>query len=106
VAPDEKPKDGQPAKDEAYWRQRIKTERDALSRAETFAAALQSQINGLHAEFAACAGPPQCSEISGKRQKSSAELDRVKKEIGERTKAVATIQEEARRAGVPAGWVR
>ena len=107
VAPaDEKAKDGQPAKDEAYWRQRIKAERDALSRAETFSAALQSQINGLHAEFAACAGPPQCSDISSKRQKSSAELDRVKKEIADRTKAVAGIQEEARRAGVPAGWVR
>ena len=107
VAPaDEKAKDGQPAKDEAYWRQRIKAERDALSRAETFSAALQSQINGLKAEYAACAGPPQCSEISGKRQKSAAELERVKKEIGERTKAVAGIQEEARRAGVPAGWVR
>jgi hypothetical protein len=60
----------------------------------------------LHAEFAACAGPPQCSDISSKRQKSSAELDRVKKEIADRTKAVAGIQEEARRAGVPAGWVR
>ncbi len=107
VAPaDEKAKDGQPAKDEAYWRQRIKAERDALSRAETFSAALQSQINGLHAEFAACAGPPQCNEISSKRQKSSGELDRVKKEIADRTKAVAGIQEEARRAGVPAGWVR
>jgi hypothetical protein len=107
VAPaDEKAKTEQPAKDEAYWRQRLKAERDALSRAETFSAALQSQINGLHAEFAACAGPPQCTEISGKRQKSSAELDRVKKEIADRTKAVAGIQEEARRAGVPAGWVR
>lgn len=107
VAPaDEKAKDDQPVKDEAYWRQRIKAERDALSRAETFSAALQSQINGLHAEYAACAGPPQCSEISSKRQKSSGELDRVKKEIADRTKAVAGIQEEARRAGVPAGWVR
>jgi hypothetical protein len=107
VAPaDEKAKDGQPAKDEAYWRQRIKAERDALSRAETFSAALQSQISGLHAEFAACAGPPQCNEISSKRQKSSGELDRVKKEIADRTKAVVGIQEEARRAGVPAGWVR
>lgn len=103
---DEKAKDDQPVKDEAYWRQRIKAERDALSRAETFSAALQSQINGLHAEYAACAGPPQCSAISSKRQKSSSELDRVKKEIADRTKAVAGIQEEARRAGVPAGWVR
>ena len=50
---------GKQVKDEAYWRDRIKAERDALARAETFAAALQSQINGLYAEFTACQAPPQ-----------------------------------------------
>jgi hypothetical protein len=95
-----------PAKDEAYWRDRIKAERESLARAETFGAALQSQINGLYAEFTACQAPPQCNEISAKRQKSIAELDRVKKEVAQHTKGIADIQEEARRAGVPAGWVR
>ena len=97
---------GQQVKDEAYWRDRIKAERDALARAETFAAALQSQINGLYAEFTACQAPPQCNEVSAKRQKSIAELDRVKNEVAKHTKGIADIQEEARRAGVPAGWVR
>jgi hypothetical protein len=60
----------------------------------------------LYAEFTACQAPPQCDEVSAKRQKAIAELDRVKKEVEDRTKAVAGIQEEARRAGVPAGWVR
>jgi hypothetical protein len=94
------------AKDEAYWRDRVKAEREALARAETFAGALQSQINGLYGEFTACQAPPQCNEISAKRQKSIAELDRVKKEVDQHTKGIADIQEEARRAGVPAGWVR
>jgi len=35
-----------------------------------------------------------------------AELDRLKKEIAERNKAITAIQEEARRAGAPSGWVR
>jgi hypothetical protein len=30
----------------------------------------------------------------------------VKKEIEANTKAIADIQEEARKSGVPAGWVR
>jgi hypothetical protein len=76
-----------PAKDEAAWRDRIK-------------------INGLYAEFTACRAPPKCSEISAKRQKATSELERVKKEIETHTKAIADIQEEARKAGVPAGWVR
>jgi hypothetical protein len=94
------------AKDETYWRDRIKAEREALARSEAFAGALQSQINGLYAEFTACQAPPQCNEISAKRQKSIAELDRVKKEVAQHTKGIADIQEEARKAGVPAGWVR
>ncbi len=109
VNADEKPKEPPPVKevkDEAYWRDRMKAERDALERAETFAAALQSQINGLYGEFTACQAPPQCNEISAKRQKSIAELDRVKKEVTQHTKGISDIQEEARKAGVPAGWVR
>jgi hypothetical protein len=97
---------GKPDKDEAYWRDRIKAEREALARAETFAGALQSQVNGLYGEFTACQAPPQCNEIAAKRQKSISELDRVKKEIAQHNKGIADIQEEARRAGVPAGWVR
>lgn len=95
-----------PAKDEAAWRDRIKAERDALSKAEAFAAALQSQINGLYSEFTACQAPTQCNEVSAKRQKAIGDLDGAKKEIEGHKKTIADIQEEARKAGVPAGWVR
>lgn len=95
-----------PEKDEAAWRDRIKTERDALARAEAFSSALQSQINGLYGEFTACQAPPQCNDVSAKRQRAVGELERVKKDIETHTKAIADIQEEARKAGVPAGWVR
>jgi len=98
--------DGEPVRDESYWRGRIEDARGALARAETFAAALESQINGLYTEFTACAGQPQCNEIAARRQKSLAELDRVKHEITTYTKEIASIQDEARRANVPAGWVR
>ena len=98
--------EGSPARDEAYWRGRVEEARSALSRAETFASALESQVNGLYAEYAGCAGQPRCNEIAARRQKSLAELDRVKHEITTCTTEIASIQEEARRAGVPAGWVR
>jgi hypothetical protein len=105
-----KPEDSTPApdakKDEAHWRERIKTERDALDRAQLFADSLQSRINGLSTDFSARDDPAQRGALSNDRQKAVAELDRVKKEIEQRTKAIADIQEEARKAGVPAGWVR
>jgi len=106
------PKDGdKPAtddtkKDEAYWKDRIAKARGDLDRSQTFADALQSRINALTTDFAARSDPAQRSQISSDRQKALAELDRVKKEIENNTKAIAAIQEDARKAGVPAGWVR
>jgi len=102
----DKAKPADPAKDESAWRDRIKAERDALAKAESFAAALQSQINGLYGEFTACQAPTQCNDVSAKRQKAIGDLDGAKKEIEGHKKAIADIQEEARKAGVPAGWVR
>lgn len=105
-AGDGKTKSEEAPKDEAAWRDRIKAERDGLERAESFASALQSQINGLYGEFTACQAPTQCNEVSAKRQKAIADLDRTKKEVETHKQAITDIQEEARKAGVPAGWVR
>jgi hypothetical protein len=93
-------------KDEAYWRKRIQAERDALARAESFATALQSRINALSTDFVNRDDPAQRNQIGADRQKALAELDRVKKEIVDHNKAIAEIQQEARREKVPAGWVR
>jgi hypothetical protein len=93
-------------KDEKYWRQRIQAEREALARAESFAEALQSRINALSNDFVNRDDPAQRNVIAGDRQKALTELERVRKEIAQHTQAIADIQQEARRAGVPAGWVR
>lgn len=95
-----------PKQDEAAWRKRIQNERELLQRAETFAEALQSRINALTADFSARDDPAQRAQVGVDRQKALAELDRVKQEIQQHTKAIAGIQEEARKAGVPPGWVR
>jgi hypothetical protein len=102
----DKPATDEPKKDEAYWKARIGKARDDLGRAQTFADALQSRINALTTDFAARSDPAQRAVIGTDRQKALAELDRVKKEIAANTKAIADIQDEARKANVPAGWVR
>ena len=91
---------------EDAWRKRITAARDALSRAQVFAEALQSRINALSTDFVNRDDPAQRNAIAGERQKALAELDRVKQEIVDHQKAITAIQDEARRAGVPAGWVR
>ena len=98
--PDEDPKAAQ------YWQKRIATARDGLSRAQTFAEALQSRINALSTDFVNRDDPAQRGVIASDRDKALAELERVKGEIQEYQKSIAAIQEEGRRAGVPAGWLR
>src|SRR5688572_21881684 len=91
---------------ELAWRQRIQAARDALQRSQMFAEALQSRINGLTADFTSRDDPAQRAVVANDRQKALAELDRVKNDIVQQTKAIADIQEEARRAGIPPGWLR
>ena len=91
---------------ELAWRQRIQAARDALQRSQMFAEALQSRINGLTADFTSRDDPAQRAVVANDRQKALAELDRVKNDVAQQTKAIADIQEEARRAGVPPGWLR
>lgn len=93
-------------KDEAQWRERVKSSREALDRAKTFADALQTKINALNADFVNRDDPAQRSVVAADRDKALAQMEQLKKEIAEHTKAIAAIQDEARKAGVPAGWVR
>jgi hypothetical protein len=107
--PGGKPEDAaskEPAKDQAYWSNRIATARAALERSRIFADALQSRINALNHDFVNRDDPAQRAQIELERQRAIAELDRVKREITEQTKAIADIEEEARKAGVPPGWLR
>jgi hypothetical protein len=91
---------------EDAWRKRVAGVRDALSRAQTFAEALQTRVNALTTDFVNRDDPAQRNAISAERQKVLAEMERVKREIADHQKAIADLQDEARRAGVPAGWVR
>jgi len=97
---------GEDPKTEPYWRKRITAARDALSRAQIFAEALQTRINVLSADYVNRDDPAQRDAVAADRQKALAELDRVKQEIQQHQKAITALQDEARRAGVPAGWVR
>jgi hypothetical protein len=93
-------------KEEAAWRERIKNEREALDRAKSYADALQIKINSLNTDFVNRDDPVQRAGIALERDKSLAEMERLKKEIAEHTKKIAAIQQDARRAGAPPGWVR
>jgi hypothetical protein len=93
-------------KDQAYWSNRMKALQQQLDRDSTFHDALQSKINALTTDFSARDDPAQRAVIERDRQKSIAEQNRLKKAIEDDKKAIADLQEEARRASVPPGWLR
>ena len=96
----------EPAKDEAYWRGRMSAAREDVRRNEAFKEAMQSRINALTADFTARDDPYQRAKIADDRQKALAELTRLTEDIDKGNKLIVDIEEEARRAGVPPGWIR
>jgi hypothetical protein len=101
---DQKPVD--PTKSEKYWKDRAAEIQQSLSRGKVLLEALQTQVSGMNAEFLSMDDPGQRGLLEARLQKASGELQRVQQDIDKQTKAAADLQEEARKAGVPAGWIR
>ena len=91
---------------EDYWRSRIMTARDGRQRAELMAAALQNRVDGLWRDFTARDDPFQRAEIEQDRIEALQELEHTEADIVRLEQEIRDIQEEARRAGVPPGWLR
>jgi hypothetical protein len=102
----EKDKEKGPVKDQAYWGTQVKTLQAQVDRDQLAADAMQGRISSLTADFAARDDPAQRALINSNRQKAVAELERLNLDVKKGKKALADLLEEARRAGVPPGWLR
>jgi hypothetical protein len=99
-------KDTGGVKDQKYWSGRMQALVAELDRDQVYSDAMQSRINGLTADFTARDDPAQRAVIARDRQKAVDELDRLKLAMQRTRKAIADLEEEARRASVPPGWLR
>jgi hypothetical protein len=93
-------------KNEAWWKARMAAAREELRRNQMFAEALQSRINALTRDFTSRDNPVQRRAIGEQRLAAVNELSRVTQDVERAAKQVADIEEEARKAGVPPGWLR
>ena len=91
---------------EALWRGRITQAREALRRNEVFLQALQTRVNSLATDYYGRDDPYQKMKLAGEREQAIQEMEKVKADIEASKKQVADIEEEARKAGVPPGWLR
>jgi hypothetical protein len=106
AAAEKPPEAPDPAKDPEYWRKRMSDAVQARDRNAFLLEAVQSRINALTTDFYARDDPYQRAQIEVERQKSLAELDRMRKDQADLEKKIADIEEEARRANIPPGWLR
>ena len=95
-----------PDEGEAHWRALITGARAAVERSKLLADALQSRLNALATDLVNRDDPAQRAQLELERQRALAELARMKTEIAEQTKSIAEIEEDARKAGIPPGWLR
>jgi len=103
---DSTPADSGDKKDRAYWNSRMKRLQTQLEQEQMNADAMQTRINALTTDFVNRDDPAQRAQIAKDRDRSLAELERLKKSVDGTKKAIADLEEEARRAGVPPGWLR
>jgi hypothetical protein len=95
-----------PVRDEAWWRARMTTARDAVREHEVAAEALQTRINALGRDFVSRDNPVQRAQIGAERAAALEELSRTHAAIERAKQEIEQIADEARRAGVPPGWLR
>jgi hypothetical protein len=93
-------------KDQAYWAGRMKDLNSQLARDETSASALQTEVNSLTSDFINSADPTQRSIIEQNRARALSEFARLQKDIEKDRNTIVDLEEEARRAGAPPGWLR
>jgi hypothetical protein len=96
----------EPPRDEKYWRDRIAEARTQLGRTKLLLEALQTRLNSLTTDIVNRDDPAQRAVLERDRQDTVLELGRLKKELQDQAKAISDIEEEARRASVPPGWLR
>jgi hypothetical protein len=93
-------------KDEAWWRARMIKARADVERDRLIVTALESRLNALTRDVANTDPPLERAALIAERLRTISELERMRKQVADGVKAISDIEDEARREGVPPGWLR
>jgi hypothetical protein len=93
-------------RDEKWWRDRMAAVRADLDRDETLVEGVQARINSLTNDIVNRDDPFQQAALREQLQKAVDELDRLQQAVLSERKTIDGLQDQARRLGVPPGWVR
>jgi hypothetical protein len=91
---------------EEHWRKLVTEARSALARSSSYLEALDSRVAALTAQFYAQEDSPQRAAIWSQRMRILDDMERLKLDMADQEKAIAKIEEDARKANIPPGWIR
>jgi len=96
--------DQQLGEDEGHWREKTAERREAVRAAEQRVAALRAQLDQLQRH----ASSPASADSDLERQVSAAtdDLDAAQERLAKAQRRLESLQDEARRRGVPSDWLR
>jgi hypothetical protein len=92
--------------DEAGWRARMQNARDGLDRDRLLVSALEQQATRAALRSQSGAAPAAGDTATDDVPSRAAELKRLKGEMDSYRETLANAEEDARKAGIPPGWVR
>ncbi len=96
---------GEQNDDEAIWKEKAAAAQEKIKAAEEKVNKTQDDIDALWRYQTAVDDGQQQQKAVGERSERMTDLETAKKELEEAKKAEEELQEEARKEGVPPGWV-
>ncbi|HXB57254.1 MAG TPA: hypothetical protein VN461_20990 [Vicinamibacteria bacterium] len=92
--------------DEGEWRRQSAERRREVASLKARVEAMQSNVNRLLGDIMQANDPNLNMRLRAEQQQAIEQLEALKKELADAEKGIQDFAEEARRAGVPPGWVR
>lgn len=89
-----------------WWRVRMDAARARVEQARTALEGIEAQLSALARDIAAQDDPVQQQRLLRERQVSLLERETMVASLEQAQAAVAAVEEAARRAAIPPGWIR
>jgi chromosome segregation ATPase len=95
-------------RDEKYWRAEAERRREAVKVAESKVQTLEAQVAGLRSDMSPIntQDPNRLQNQDRRLRQALDDLEAARRDLDAARQSLANLEDEARRAGVPPGWVR
>jgi len=90
------------------WRRDGKQRRDAVTRSEAKVAAIQAKVDALllDRDPVNVMDPNRLQTLEAVKARALQDLETAKAELSQARQALEDLEEDARKSGIPAGWLR